>query len=50
MDLFIRFWDSAKDRVQTRYLDSSFLGKASANDIYEKFTSAAKVLNPKRFF
>ena len=50
MDLLIRFRDSAKDRVQTRYLDSSFLGKASANDIYEKFTSAAKVLNPKRFF
>ena len=42
MDLLIRFWDSAKDRVQTRYLDSSCLGKASANDIYEKFTSAAK--------
>ena len=50
MDLLIRFRDSAKDRVQTRYLDSSFLGKASANDIYEKFTSAAKVLNPTRFF
>ena len=49
MDLLIRFRDSAKDRVQTRYLDSSFLGKASANDIYEKFTSAAKVLNPTRF-
>ena len=28
MDLLIRFWDSAKDRVQTRYLDSSFLEKA----------------------
>ena len=35
MNLLIRFWDSAKDRVQTRYLDSSFLGKASANDIYD---------------
>ena len=49
MDLLIRFWDSAKHRAQTRYLDCSFLGKASANDIYEKFTSAAKVLNPTRF-
>ena len=49
MDLLIRFWDSAKDHVQTKYLDSSFLGKASANDIYEKFTSAAKVLNATRF-
>ena len=28
MDLLIRFWDSAKDRVQTRYLDSPFLEKA----------------------
>ena len=50
MDLLIRFRDSAQDRVQTRYFDRSFLRKASANDIYEKFTSAAKVLNPKRFF
>ena len=33
MDLLIRFWDSVKDRVQARYLDSSFLGKASANDM-----------------
>ena len=45
MNLLIRFWD----RVQTRCLHSSFLGKASANDIYEKLTSAAKVLNPTRF-
>ena len=45
MSLLIRFWD----RVQTRYLDSSFLGKTSANDIYDKFTSAAKVLNLTRF-
>ena len=50
MDLLIRFRDSAQDRVQTRYFDRSFLRKASANDIYEKFTSAAKVLNPTRFF
>ena len=28
MDLLIRFWDSAKDRVQTRYLDSPFLEKS----------------------
>ena len=27
MDLLTRFWDSAKDSIQTRYLDSSFLGK-----------------------
>ena len=49
MDLLIRFWDSAKNRAQTKYLDSSFLRKASANDIHEKFTSAAKELNPTRF-
>ena len=45
MNLLIRFWD----RLQTRCLDSSFLGKASANDIYEKLTTAAKVLNRTRF-
>ena len=30
MDMFVRFWISDKDCVQTRYLGSSFLGNASA--------------------
>ena len=33
MDLHIRFWDSNKDVVATRYYSSEFLGKSSANDI-----------------
>ena len=31
--MLVRYWDSDKNCVQNRYLDSSFLGKASANDI-----------------
>jgi hypothetical protein len=37
MDLHIRFWDSNKDVVATRYYSSEFLGKSSANDICSHF-------------
>ena len=37
------------DCVQTRYVDSSILGKESVNDIYEKFTLTSKVLDPTKF-
>ena len=33
MDLYIRFWNSNKNVVATRYYSSEFLGKSSANDI-----------------
>ena len=46
VDMLVRFWDSDKDCVQTRYLDSSLLGKTSAIEIYEKFTS--KVIDPTK--
>ena len=36
-DLLIRFWDSNKDVVATRYYSSEFLGKSSANDICSHF-------------
>ena len=31
--MLVRYWDSDKSCVQSRYLDSAFLGKASANDV-----------------
>ena len=34
---YIRFWDSNKDVVATRYYSSEFLGKSSANDICSHF-------------
>ena len=37
MDLHIRFWDTNKDVVATRYYSSEFLGKSSANDICSHF-------------
>ena len=36
--------------VQTRYLESSFQGKASANNIYEKFALTSKVFDPTELF
>ena len=37
MGLLIRYWDNDKNRVITRYFNSKFLGKAAAEDVYEKF-------------
>ena len=37
MDFHIRFWDSNKDVVATRYYSSEFLGKSCANDICSHF-------------
>ena len=37
MDFHIRFWDSSKDVVATRYYSSEFLGKSCANDICSHF-------------
>ena len=39
MDLHVHFWDKEKCCVITHYYNSEFLGKASAQDLYEKFIS-----------
>ena len=33
MDLYIRYWDTTDNCVTTRYYNSEFLGKASAQDM-----------------
>ena len=39
MGMVVRYWNTEKDMVDTRYLSSEFLGKAKANDIMYKFQS-----------
>lgn len=40
MDIHVRYWDESKHVVHTRYLDSQFMGRASAADMVEHFESA----------
>lgn len=44
MDLVIRFWDEHSHQVSTRYLNSVFLGKATADDLLEKFIEGLSTL------
>lgn len=37
MDIHIRFWDKVLGRISTRYLNSVFMGHATAKDILVKF-------------
>ena len=49
MDLHVRYWEDAKNIVVTRYLDSSFMGKSSAQDVYTHFKSCAKSLEDAKY-
>ena len=37
MDLFVRYWNNTSNQVSTRYLSSSFMGKALAINVLEHF-------------
>jgi hypothetical protein len=39
MDLLVRFWDDKADMVSTRYLKSEFMGRATAVDVLQTFSS-----------
>ena len=39
--MHIRYWDSETDRLKVHYLDSSFMGKSFANDVFEHFANDA---------
>ena len=45
MDLHIRYWDIETDRVKVQYLDSSFMGKSSAKDVFEHFKSCTETID-----
>ena len=40
MDLFVRYWNNTSNQVSTRYLSSSFMGKALATDVLEHFNQS----------
>ena len=48
MDIHIRFWDPTENIVKTRYWTSEFLGKASANDLSEKFCNGIAKLDQSK--
>ena len=48
MDLQIRYWNNTQNMVLTRYLDSSFLQRANANNLFDALISSLKDLDPKR--
>ena len=49
MDLHVRYWEDTKNIVVTRYLDSSFIGKSSAQDVYTHFKLCAKSLEDAKY-
>ena len=42
--MLVRFWNVQKDVVGTMYLNSEFLGKAKAVDIFYKFQACSPAL------
>ena len=49
MDVLVRYWDINLSRVNTRYVSSEFMGKASASDVLEKFETASSDLDKTKF-
>ena len=39
MDFHIRYWNNKAERVNVHYLNSSIMGKSSANDVFQHFDS-----------
>ena len=48
MDLHVRYWDTEKHVVTSRYLTSTFMNRATADDIVHSFTSALSELPCER--
>ena len=48
MDMHVRSWNDSNCQVSTRYLNSEFLGKASAVDVYEKFDAFCSALDKNK--
>lgn len=49
MDMHVRFWNDKTQRVTTRYFNSEFLGKAAADDVYNKFDLCCTTLERNKF-
>ena len=48
MDIFVRFWDASKQKVITRYYNSTFLGHTTASDLLKSFEYGTKDLNLRK--
>jgi len=48
MDFFVKFWNSEKNLVDTRYYNSTFLGHATASDLLKSFEEGTKDLNLRK--
>ena len=46
--MHVGFWNDSNCQVSTRYLNSEFLGKASAVDVYEKFDDCCSALDKNK--
>ena len=49
IDLHVRYWEDTKDHIVTRYLDSSFIGKSSTNDVCSDFKSFTEILEDEKY-
>ena len=49
MDVLVRFWNTAENRVSTCYIKSVFMEKATAPDILENFEAVSEGLNKNTF-
>ena len=50
MDLHVRFWDSAENKVKVRYYDSTFLGHATHTDILDHFKSITDTIPSEKLY
>lgn len=50
MDINVRFWNSATEEVNTRYLTSAFFGRTTASDLLKGFREAIYPLSEKKIF
>ena len=50
MDLHVRYWNSEKERVDIRYLNSLFMGKSAEVDVLEYFNSCVESVEKKAKF
>ena len=48
MDLVVNYWCDSINRVNTRYLDSTFMGHARSSDLLKHFLKASKPLNQSK--
>ena len=48
MDMILQFWDNSSNDVSTRYYNSKFIWKATAEDEHSKFKSCVKSLDANK--